>query len=304
MQLSIVLVNYNTAKDTLECLNSLAEANVPKDFSHQIIVVENASTDDSLKILKKSLQKQVKLIVASTNTGFAGGNNLGVKEALKNNPSHILFLNNDTVVPKSFFTDLINSAINDPSVGLVTPKIYFAQGYEFHKDRYEKNELGKVIWSAGGILDINNVLGSNAHVDEVDKGQFKKTTPTDFATGACLLIKKEVVDQIGLFDERYFLYLEDLELSIRAKRKGWQVVFDPTIYLWHKVSQSSGVGSSLNDYFITRNRLLFGFTYASLRTRFALLREAIRFLISGTKAQRTAVIDFFRGRFGKGSWLK
>ena len=77
-----------------------------------------------------------------------------------------------------------------------------------------------------------------------------------------MLIRRQVIDQIGLLNQNYFLYLEDLEFCQRAKRAGWRIVFDPSIKIWHKVSQSSGIGSSLNDYFITRNRLLFGLRYA------------------------------------------
>lgn len=302
MKLSIVLVNYNTPQDVLDVVASLNSATIPKDLQVDTILVDSASTDNSVSIFKSKL-KHLKLITSTENLGFAGGNNLGIKQALLSSPDVVLLLNPDTIVPKSFFTDFLKSAISRPEVGLLTPKIYFAKGYEFHKDRYKKQDLGKVIWGAGGVIDWANLYGSNAHVDEVDDGSLKQSQ-TDFATGACLFIKREVLEQVGLIDERYFLYLEDLEFSLRAKRHGWQIVFDPTIYIWHKVSQSSGIGSSLNDYFITRNRLLLGFTYSSLRTRIALLREAFRFLISNNHARRIAVLDFLTAKFGPGSWLK
>lgn len=303
MKLAIVIINYNTANDTIACLNSLQEAKIPEDTQVHTYLIDNASTDDSVKLLEPYLST-IRFIESPINNGFAGGNNLGIKAALQSDPTHILLLNNDTLVPPDFFTTIVNSAIKETSVGIVTPKIYFAKGYEFHKERYKKEELGKVIWSAGGKIDWDNVYGPNAYVDEVDNGQFTETIDSDFATGACMLIKREVIDKVGIFDERYFLYLEDLEYSVRAKRAGWGIVFDPSIFLWHKVSQSSGVGSDLNDYFITRNRLLFGMTYAGFRAKFALLREAFRFLISGRPAQRAGVKDFFARRFGKGTWLK
>ncbi len=308
MKLSIILVNFNTTKDTLDCLDSLKKAIIPPKLSLHIVLVDNASSDNSvatvLAAVKKNKYKNLQFIVSDKNTGFTGGNNIGIRKAHEDNPTHILLLNNDTLVPKDFFQTLSKSSIREPKVGVLTPKIYFAKGFEFHKDRYQKKDLGKVIWSAGGTVDWDNIYGSNDHVDEVDMGQFTKPTQTQFATGACMLIKREVIDSVGIFDERYFLYLEDLELSTRIKEAGWKIVFDPSVYLWHKVSQSSGVGSSLNDYFITRNRLLFGSTYAGLRTKLALYREAIRFLFNGTKAKKIAVRDFFLRRFGKGSWLK
>ncbi len=302
MKITVILVNFNTSKDTHECIESLKKATVPKNLEVLIFVVDNGSSKSEVDSLKKI--KGVELIVNSINSGFSGGNNIGIKAALQHSPTHILLLNNDTEVPKDFFVNLKNSAKKLPQAGLITPKIYFAKGYEFHKDRYKKTDLGKVIWSAGGSIDWENVYGKNDNVDEVDYGQFKQTSQKDFATGACLLIKREVIDKVGLIDERYFLYLEDLEYSVRAKKTNYEIIFDPSIYLWHKVAQSSAVGSSLNDYFITRNRLLFGMTYAKTRAKLALLREALRFLVSGRESQKAGVKDFFLGKFGKGSWLK
>lgn len=301
MRLAVVILNYNTPGDTIACLKSLKQAKLPKGLHVETTLVDNASTDDSVDLIKSKFP-EVRLIENITNQGFAGGNNVGIKAALEENPTHILLLNPDTLVDQDFFVSILNSAITNPKVGIVTPLIYFAKGYEFHQ-KYAKSELGKVVWSAGGQLDWANVYGTNAHVDEVDKGQFKQIKDTDFATGACMLIRRQVIDQIGLLNQNYFLYLEDLEFCQRAKRAGWRIVFDPSIKIWHKVSQSSGIGSSLNDYFITRNRLLFGLRYAPLRTKLALLREAIRFLISGRPAQKTAVADFFTFKLGRGSFL-
>lgn len=303
MKLAVILVNYNTPADTIECLESLKKCRLPLGLTLKTVIVDNASRDDSVDLLSRKYP-EVLLIESPKNTGFAGGNNIGIKYALEWKPTHILLLNNDTIVPKDFFSNIVKSAITQPKVGLVSPMIYFAPGFEFHKTRYKKSDLGKVIWAAGGKLDWANLLGSNDHVDEVDRGQFKQVTDTDFGSGACLLIKRQVLDQIGLINEDYFLYLEDLEFSHRARLAGWRVVFDPSIRLWHKVSQSSGIGSNLNDYFITRNRLLFGLKYAPFRTKLALLREAFRFLKVGRSAQKAGVRDWFFCRLGKGSFIK
>ena len=98
------------------------------------------------------------------------------------------------------------------------------------------------------------------------------------------------------------MYLEDADLSLRMRRAGWKVLYTPYGHLWHKVAQSSGIGSDLNDYYITRNRLLFGMRYASLKTRLALYKESLRFLLDGRDWQKKGVMDFYLGRFGKGSW--
>lgn len=301
MKLAVIIVNYNTPADTIDCLESLKKTTQPEGLTLKTILVDNASKDDSVDLFSQKYP-EIELIISPKNLGFAGGHNLGLKASLKHRPTHLLLINPDTLVPKDFFTSIYKSAINHPKVGLVTPKIYFAKGFEFHQN-YQKKDLGKVIWSAGGKFDWANVLGSNDHVDEIDTGQFKTITDTTFATGACLLMKTEVVKNIGFLNEDYFLYLEDLEFCTRAKNFGWRIVFDPSIYLWHKVSQSSGIGSSLNDYFITRNRLLFGMKYTPFRTKFALLREAFRKLAGGSSAQKVAIKDFLFHRLGKGSFL-
>jgi len=181
--------------------------------------------------------------------------------------------------------------------------IYFAKGYEY-ENKYKKDQLGKVIWYAGGEYDWNNVYAKHVGVNEVDNGQFDGTRETDFITGCLFITKAEVLKKIGLFDERYCLYFEDSDLGMRIKNAGFKLIFDSNIKLWHKVAQSSGIGSPLNDYFITRNRLLFGMDYAKTRTKIALLREAIKKTFTGTKAQKQAVRDFFMRKLGGGSWIK
>lgn len=298
-KISIVIVNWNGFEDTSECLKSIQKL-VLKNIQLSVVVVDNASTDDSVKELEK--MKNFELLVTKENLGFAGGYNFGIRYAMRNKPDFILALNNDTIVDKDMLKDLVEAANGHPEAGLISPKIYFAKGYEFHKDKYKKTELGKVIWYAGGNMDWNNVYGSNRGVDEVDNGQFDHAMETDFATGAAMLMRYKALRKVGLFDEKYFLYLEDADLSMRMKKKKWQVIYSPKAKVWHKVSQSSGIGSNLNDYFITRNRLRFGMTYASFRTKVALLKESIRLLMNGRQWQKIGVMDYYIGNFGKGSW--
>jgi len=164
--------------------------------------------------------------------------------------------------------------------------------------------LGKVIWYAGGEYDWDNVYAKHIGVNEVDKGQYDGQRETDFITGCLFITKAEVLKEVGLFDERYCLYFEDSDLGMRIKKAGYKLIVDSNVKLWHKVAQSSGIGSPLNDYFITRNRLLFGMDYARTRTKLALLREAVKKIFIGTKAQKMAVRDFFMRKLGGGSWIK
>ncbi|OGM19075.1 hypothetical protein A2686_00745 [Candidatus Woesebacteria bacterium RIFCSPHIGHO2_01_FULL_38_10] len=304
----VVILNWNGVSDTIECLNSIRELSII-NYQLSIIVVDNASSDGSLEEIERVLKRVTKekrisseLIKNKENLGFAAGNNTGIKHALKHEADFILLLNNDTLVDRGLVTGLLTSVKKYPKAGLISPKIYFAKGFEFHKKRYKKDKLGKVIWYAGGDIDWRNVYGVNHGVDKVDKGQFAKVQETDFATGACVFLRAKALREVGVFKKKYFMYFEDVDLSQRMKRKGWQVLYSPKGHLWHKVAQSSGIGSELNDYFITRNRMLIGLKYAPFRSKLALIKESVRLLNSGRKWQKLGVRDFYLGRFGKGSW--
>ncbi len=151
-------------------------------------------------------------------------------------------------------------------------------------------------------MDWGNVYGENRGVDEVSSNKFNKVEQIDFATGACMFLNTDCLKEVGMFDEHYFMYLEDADLSVRIKKKKWKVLYVPKGILWHKVAQSSGIGSDLNDYFITRNRLMFGMRYAPIRSKLALIKESIKFLLTGRKWQKRGVLDFYSGNFGKGSF--
>jgi GT2 family glycosyltransferase len=152
-------------------------------------------------------------------------------------------------------------------------------------------------------MDWDNLIGKNLGVDEVDHGQFDVRAETELATGCCFLIRSEVLENVGMFDERYFLYYEDADLSERIKRAGYKIIYEPRAVLWHKNAESSGgSGSDLQDYYITRNRLLFGMTYANIRTRFALVRESLGLLIKGRKWQKRGILDYYFKIFGKGTF--
>lgn len=302
LKVFILILNWNRMEETLECIKSLENVKVSSDVDVTLLIIDNGSSDGSIERFNKLKIKNLKfeIIANRRNLGFAEGNNEGMKYALKNGADYIVLLNNDTYVDKDLITELL-TPFKDKKVGAVSPLIYFAKGFEFHKDRYKKIDLGKVIWAGGGSIDWNNVFGVNEHVDIVDTGKLKQKE-VEFATGACVMYSKEALKKSGLFDDRYFMYYEDVELSTRLTKKGFKIVFNPKAKVWHKVAQSSGIGSGLNDYFIARNRLLFGMKYAPFRTRFALFREALKLLLKGRSWQRIGVYDYFIGNFWKGSW--
>ena len=305
-KISLIILAYNGIDLTLDVLDCISKLDI-KGLDVETIVVDNASKDNTVKRLTgyKFPNMDFKLIVNKENLGFAEGNNVGIKDALKRNADYIVLLNNDILFPNNLVLELLKSAKKDEKVGIVSPKMYFAKGYEFHKDRYKPNDLGKVFWYAGGIIDKNNVYSEHRGVDEVDKGQYNIEEETDFANGAAVLINVKLIEEIGYLDKKLFLYWEDADFSQRAKMKGWKVIYNPNTYIWHKVSVAAGgPGGETNDYFLTRNRLVFGFRYSSFRTKLALIRDSMRLLFIGRHWQKKGVIDFYLGRLGKGSRIK
>lgn len=296
----VVTVNYNTADDTTKFLHSLKQVRTP-DFELETIVVDNGSEKEYK--LPEHLKKTT-LIRSETNTGFSGGYNIGMKEALKRDADYVLIVNNDTEMDSDMITNLLAVLQSDPKIGLTTPKIYFAKGHEFHKDRYKPDELGKVFWFAGGHTDWDNVMSIHRGIDEVDHGQYDNTEEIDFASGCCMMFKKEVLEKVGLFDDRYFLYYEDADLNERVKRGGYKIYYVPAAKLIHiNAASTGGAGNVLHDYFLTRNKMLFGMTYAPLRTKIALFRESLRLLRNGRPFQKLAIRDYYLRKFNMGTFF-
>lgn len=301
--IAIVVLNWKTPKLTTDTVNSLLKITHSR-YNYQILIIDNGSDDGSLPHFKKQFSKNsiIKIFNTGSNEGYVEGNNFGIKIALENKFDYILVINSDVIVKPDFLQVMFDFLENNPNYGLVGPKIYFAPGFEYHKDRYSPKEIGKVIWSAGGIIDWNNVYGTNFGMDEVDHGQYDQiSSNVDYISGCCLLVKSSVFKDLGLFDSKYYMYSEDAEFSRRLIKSGIKIAYLPNSVIWHINSGSSSRGP-LHDYFLTRNRLLFGFKYAKPRTKFALFRDSIRLLFIGSLWQKYGVRDFYLRKLGKGSW--
>ena len=292
----VIILNWNGASDTCACLASLEKSKV-KSQKSKVIVVDNGSIDDSVATIRKNFPN-VEVIETGKNLGFAGGNNIGIRRALEDGADFVWLLNNDTFVDTNALVSLVDAFKGD-NVGVAGSKIYFAPGREYHHERYKEKDRGHVLWYAGGIIDWNNMYASHRGVDEVDKGQYGDVEETPFVTGCSMMVKKEVFEKIGLLDEKFFAYLEDLDFCLRARRAGYKFLYVPQSVIWHKNAGSSGVGSDTHQYYMTRNRLLVGFRYAPMRTKLALAREALRFGLIGQSINRKAVVDALIGRWGK-----
>jgi len=296
-KVALIILNWNGKEDTLRCLASV-EKLLKKNIVLQTFVVDNGSTDGSVDEIRKKFPF-VWIIQNHENVGFTGGNNTAIHVALKENADYFWILNNDTVVEKYSLAELVD-VFDDPTVGIATSKIYFMKGNEFHYKRYKENERGKVLWYAGGIIDWNNVYGSHRGVDEVDHGQYEDIVETDYATGCSMMIARKCIETVGMFDNRYFAYVEDMDLSLRVKKFGWKILFVPTSILWHKNAGSTDrPGNDFHQYYMTRNRLIFGLTYAPIRTKVALLKESLRFVLAGSVRQKQAIMDTLFKKFGR-----
>lgn len=302
-KVAVVTINYNTDEQTHALLDSLEKID-RSNFHLEIIIVDNESQTPFV-LEQSEKEDHIILIRLEDNRGFSGGNNVGIKKSLERGADYILVVNNDTVVHPNMIRHLLDTLESDEKIGIVTPKIYFAKGHEFHKNRYKKEDLGKVFWFAGGSTDWSNVQSVHRGVDEVDHGQYNKTEKIGFATGCCIMLKKEVLEKVGAFDERYFLYYEDADLNERTKRAGYDIFYVPTAVLSHaNAASSGGAGNALQDYFMTRNQMLFGMTYAPFKVKIALLRQSWRLFFNGRKYQRQGIRDFYLRRFGKGTFFK
>lgn len=296
VRVSIVLVNWNSKASTLECLESIQSLNL-KEINLLTIVVDNGSTDGSLGPIQQKFPK-TKIIETGSNLGFSKGSNIGIVHGLNQKSDYIWLLNNDTVVHKLALQELIKG-LSDLKAGIAGSKIYFYPKREFHFNRYSEKDRGKVLWYAGGTIDWFNLYAFHRGVDEIDSGQYDEVQTTDFVSGCSMFVKAEIFKRIGFLDELFYLYLEDVDFCIRAKKTGWALLFVPKSIIWHKNSGSSGVGSNLHQYYMTRNRLLVGMRYASLRTKVALLREGLAYILRGPAVRRKAILHGLLHRYGR-----
>lgn len=233
--LSIVTVNYNGYKDTCELIDS-----IPFEDCLEVIVVDNGSQEDEANILLTKFP-HIKAIRSNQNLGFAGGNNVGIKAAIG---KYIFLINNDTTF-KEFNTQvLIERLESSPKIGMVCPKIRFA---------WANNPIQFAGYTPLSTITIRNkAIGYG----EEDRGLYDTPHQTPYAHGAAMMLKREVIDKVGLMPECYFLYYEELDWSMMITRAGYEIWYEPNCTIYHKESQSTGQNSPLRTYYITRNRLL------------------------------------------------
>jgi len=292
MNIYIIIINYNGIEDTMALLASIKKLQVKKI---NLIIVDNHSCGNDSAILNEYQGCELKIIELFENLGFSGGNNLGLKLALKEHADYILLLNNDTIVEPDFLRVLVDKFDKYPDIGIVSPQINYYS---------EPNK----IWSAGGKISW---LRGSGFSDSEEKVKTQNDRFVDFVSGCCMLIKSEVFKKIGLLDENYFLYIEDTDFCQRTRRKGYKILVTSDCKIYHKVSSSTArVNTQLPLYYTTRNRLYFSKKHFPVRFYisfsyifFVMFIKSICWGFSGKTGNVRAVFfsfrDFLLGKVGK-----
>ena len=236
--ISVITVNYNQSDVTIDFLESARKL---KWDHYEIIVVDNGSEVSPGPQIQE-LYPEVRYVESAENLGFSGGNNLGIKAA---RGKYFLFVNNDTELTEDLLEKLVRAYESDPKVGMVCPLIRY----------YDRPDVIQY----AGYTEMNPMTARNSTIGqfEVDSGQYQERKYTAFAHGAAMFTSREVIDEVGMMPERFFLYYEELDWSARIRKAGYEIMLEPAALIFHKESMSVGKMSTLKTYYMTRNRILF-----------------------------------------------
>ena len=282
--LQIVIVNWNLKEDTLACVDSILTAGIDLE---QIILVDNASIDGSAAAVQERFGPQIKIIKNETNLGFSGGNNIGIQSALEGLSSWIFLLNNDTIVDPAMFKELCSGVQEAQNYGIFAPLIFY----------YDAPEI---IWSAGDQLIKGTLATKNLYHRKRKPADLPTLLDVDFVTGSGMLVRRSVVENIGLLDTSLFMYAEEVDFIWRARLAGYKVGCIPNAHLLHKVSLSANRDRPKARYLRIRNQIVFYRKYTSglkltIMFMIVLLRSAIMVMKDIGLRQTELILPLVRG---------
>lgn len=267
----IIVLNYKGLQDTLECLASLASVTYP---NFKVAVVDNCSADGSEQAIRAAYPGHL-VLQTGQNLGYAGGNNAGIRLALEHKVEYVCLLNNDTTVTPEFLDPLVNWLEQDEISGIAGPMVCD----HYHQGTIQATGSRANLW-LGKFYQIN----PGRKRDEV-----RGVIEADYVAGACLLIRSELIKKIGLIPEEYFLFFEETEWCLKAKRAGQKVVCVCQSLIFHKGSKSIQKVSGTQEYYMTRNQIIFEKRNATwFQLQVFLLYRKYRMALSLTKG-------FFKG---------
>ena len=245
-----IIVNWKLKEDTVNSIRSLNRLEVPTS----IIVVDNGSNDGSAEYITRHCP-DVELIVLPSNIGFGPACNCAISKVLKEKKyDFIFFLNNDATVNSDTLSEFINAAQIYPEAGIFGAKVYYS-------------DKPDTIWYAGARRRQGVLAATDMARGQLDYGQFEDCHEVDYIFGAAMLVRCDVFEKIGFFDNRFFLYLEDLDLCIRAQKAGFDLVFVPDAKVWHKGSASTSKNIALRRYYMAKSTIHFLRKHATPVTR-------------------------------------
>jgi GT2 family glycosyltransferase len=293
---AVVVLSWNGRDDTLGCLESLTAV---EHAPLTVIVVDNGSTDGTEEAVR-SIFPNVDLVRTGENLGFAEGNNVGIRRALELGADFVLVLNNDTEVDPRFVTALLTEAGRRTDAGALCSKIFFMNPPD-------------VIWFAGAAFDPRRGYnGRQRGYRQRDSEKFSQVVEIDRACGAAMLVSRDVLERVGLFDPDLFCYSEDTDWSLRAHALGFRHYVVPGSKLWHRVSVASGGENSPGTlYYSVRNTIAvcerhapLGFIGTWRRRAVLLSTHLLQALLSDRRREGVAAVwqgwrDFRSGTFGK-----
>lgn len=226
----IIILNYN-GKDTIkECLDSVYRSGYP---NFEAVVVDNASRDGSFELAKNYFSR-THFILNEKNIGFAAGNNVAIRFALEKFADYIFLLNNDATVEKDAISKLVNEAEKNKNGGIFSPIVYNGNGN---------------VWFAGGRIKWLKMRAEHC------RDALRCVSTTDYISGCAMLIKKDVFREIGLLDEKYFLYYEDADFCLRARKKGFKCMVVPGARAIHYEKSERSTGGK--TYWLVLSGLIF-----------------------------------------------
>ena len=232
---SVIILNWNGLEHLKDCLPSMTAQNYE---NLEIIVVDNGSTDGSIEYIQKEFPDTVTLIRNAENVGFCIGNNIGIEVA---SGEYLVVLNNDTELDANWISALVDIAEKHPDVGMFASKIL-----SFY-DRDKIDCVGHLIYPDG--------LSRGRGRGETDNGQYDQIEEVIFPSGCAAFYRKAMLDEIGLFDEQFFIYVEDSDLGMRGRLAGWKCLYVPQAIVYHKYSATMGGYSPQKAYLVERNRI-------------------------------------------------
>ena len=261
---SIIIVTWNSSSDIKANLSSVLNSNYTNIDS--ILVVDNFSKDSTVDLVRANFP-EVEIIESKKNTYFTGGNNIGYKFLVKKyNSKYIITLNPDTVVKPNWIDELVEIAEKDSKIGIVSPKIVFW------------NNVNEGLINSAGLIYDGYMQAYDKGFKEKDIGQYDKTEELDAVSGTCMLIRTDMIRDLKyLFWSKLRMYLEDLELCIRAKKNGWKVVYTPNTTVAHSYMQSTNQSSIVRKKdWIDRNWLLIALKHYKFKSKIAVIRDYIK----------------------------